>query len=101
VQPYQFEQAFSQQDRVIIHLPKGYEVDELPVALVAQRTFGQYRSAFDVRGEILEYSRRFEITDIDISLPQLPELRSLNQQISEDERATVVLRKGATKPTQP
>jgi len=92
---YEFDQAASEEDIIDIRLPAEYEVDDMPAQIAAKQRFASYQSAFTVNGDSLRYARRFEVTDIHVPPAEFSGLRALFQDITQDERATVVLRRRA------
>jgi hypothetical protein len=57
--------------------------------------FGEYRSSVAEVGNVLRYTRTFQIKDLRVPNDRLDELKNFYRQIAEDERATAVLRRSA------
>lgn len=79
-----------------ITLPAGYVVDELPLPVNAEYSFGSYHSKTEVSGSVIRYTRSYEIKQLSVPAGNAEELRKFNRTIATDERNVVVL-KPATK----
>jgi len=76
-----------------ITLPAGYVVDELPEAVRAECNYATYKSDFQVKDNVLHYSRTYEIKGIIVPTEKLPEVRDFFHQIAADEKSSAVLRR--------
>jgi hypothetical protein len=93
VHPVEFSYATLQTDDFKITLPPGYRVDELPRPIEVDYGFASYQSRFEVEGNILRYTRTYEIRDIEVDKEKLPELKKFYRQVAADERASAVLQR--------
>lgn len=75
-----------------IALPVGYEVDELPAPADVDYSFGSYHSKTVVEGNVLRYTRAFEIKQLNVPLDQVEDLKKFYRIIANDERSTAVLK---------
>lgn len=80
-----------------ITLPAGYEVDDLPPPVNAEYSFASYRSKTEVSGNVLRYTRTFEVKELVVPVKQTDELKKLYRIIAGDERNTAVLRPAGAK----
>ena len=79
-------------DTFEIALPAGYEVDDLPPPVDADYGFASYHSKTEVRGNMLKYTRTFEVKELSVPLNKIEELKKLYRIIAGDERNTAVLK---------
>jgi Domain of Unknown Function with PDB structure (DUF3857)/Transglutaminase-like superfamily len=79
-------------DTFEITLPPGFEVDDLPPPINAEYSFASYHSKTDVQGNILRYTRTFEVKELSVPLKQVDELKKLYRIIASDERNAAVLK---------
>jgi hypothetical protein len=84
-------------DTFEITMPAGYEVDDLPQPVNADYSFASYHSKAEVTGNVLRYTRTFEMKDPSVPLEKVNDLKMLYRIIASDERNTAVL-KPASKP---
>jgi Domain of Unknown Function with PDB structure (DUF3857)/Transglutaminase-like superfamily len=75
-----------------IALPAGYEVDDLPAPVQADYEFASYRSKAEVSGNVLRYTRSFELKNPSIPLNRIEDLKKLYRIIATDERNNAVLK---------
>jgi hypothetical protein len=94
--PVVFEGPSRDMDIFEIAMPTGYEVDDLPEAVSADFGFASYHSKVEVSGNVLRYSRTFEVREPSVPLAKMEDLKKLYRIIASDERNTAVL-----KPTVP
>jgi Transglutaminase-like superfamily len=90
--PVVFEGPSRDTDTFEITVPAGYEVDDLPPAVSAEYTFASYYSKAEVAGNVLRYTRTFEVKDPSVPLSKVNDLKTLYRIIAGDERNTAVLR---------
>jgi hypothetical protein len=90
--PIEFEGPARDTDSFEITLPAGYEVDELPPPTDADFSFASYHSKTELKGNVINYSRSFEIKELSVPVKQSDELRKFYRMIASDERNTAVLR---------
>jgi len=79
-------------DTFEITLPPGYELDELPSPVDADYSFASYHSKTEVSGNVLKYTRTYEVKELSIPLAKMEELKKLNRIIAGDERTAAVLK---------
>ena len=91
--PLEFSDAYMRTEVFSIELPADYKVDELPLSVQQAYPFGEYRSATEVSGKVLRYSRSLQMKDVYIRTDQLEDCRKFYRQIADDERATAVLKR--------
>jgi hypothetical protein len=90
--PIEFDGPARDTDSFEITLPAGYEVDELPPPTDADFSFASYHSKTELKGNVINYSRSFEIKELSVPVKQSEELRKFYRMIASDERNTAVLR---------
>jgi len=90
--PIVFESPRRDSNTYEIVLPAGYEVDDLPPPADADYSFASYHSKTEVKGNVLRYTRAFELKELVVSLKQADELKKFYRLIASDERNTAVLR---------
>ena len=89
--PIEFDGPARDTDSFEITLPAGYEVDELPPPTDADFSFASYHSKTELKGNVINYSRSFEIKELSVPVKQSDELRKFYRMIASDERNTAVL----------
>jgi hypothetical protein len=90
--PVVFQGPSQDTDTFEITMPAGYEVDDLPQPVTAEYEFASYHSKAEVSGNVLRYTRTFEIKDPSVPLSKLNDLKMLYRIIASDERNTAVLK---------
>lgn len=90
--PVEFRGPERDTDVFEIELPAGYEVDELPPPMDVEYTFGSYHSKTVVEGNVLRYTRTYEIKELSVPLTQTSDLKQFYRMITTDERNTAVLK---------
>jgi hypothetical protein len=95
-EPRQYPVVFDGPSRDIdtfeIAMPTGYEVDDLPPPVNAEFSFASYHSKAEVQGNVLKYTRTFEVKEPSVPLAKLADLKMLYRIIANDERNTAVLK---------
>lgn len=79
-------------DTFEITLPAGYEVDDLPPPVDVDCSFASYHSKTEKSGNVLQYSRTFEIKELTVPIEKIDQLKKLYRAIASDERNTAVLK---------
>ena len=79
-------------DHFEITLPAGYEVDDLPPPIDVDYGFASYHSKTEAAGNVLKYSRTFEIKELSVPLAKTDDLKKFYRIIAGDERNTAVLK---------
>jgi hypothetical protein len=91
----EFEGPSRDTDTFEITIPPGYEVDDLPPPVDADYTFASYHSKTEVKGNVIDYTRTFEVKELSVPVAQAEDLRRFYRIIAGDERNTVVLKTAA------
>lgn len=79
-------------DTFEITIPAGYAVDDLPPPVDADFSFASYHSKTVVNGNVVGYTRTFEVKELSVPVAKADELKKFYRIISSDERNTVVLK---------
>jgi hypothetical protein len=90
--PIEFEGPVQDTDSFEITLPPGYEVDDLPPPVDADFGFASYHSKTEVKGNVIGYTRTFEVKDLSVPVSKADELKKFYRIIASDERSTAVLK---------
>jgi hypothetical protein len=88
----EFEGPVRDSDAFEIVLPPGYEVDDVPPPVDADFGFASYHSKTEVKGNVIGYSRSFEVKELSVPVSRADELKKLYRIIASDERNTAVLK---------
>lgn len=79
-------------DTFEIAIPDGYVVDDIPEPVDADCGFASYHSKTEVKGNVIDYKRTFEVKELSVPVSRADELKKFYRVIAGDERSTVVLR---------
>lgn len=90
--PVEFEGPVQDTDDFEITLPAGYQVDDLPPPVDADFGFASYHSKTEVKGNVIGYTRIFEIKDLSVPVSRAEDLKKFYRIIASDERNTAVLK---------
>jgi hypothetical protein len=90
--PVEFEWPVRDTDRFEITLPPGYEVDELPPPVDVDYSFASYHSKTEAKGNVIGYTRVFEVRELSVPVSKADELKKFYRIIASDERSTAVLK---------
>jgi hypothetical protein len=90
-QPIEMDALKRDTDVFEITLPLGYNPDYLPSPANAVYDFGSYHSKTELIGNVLHYSRTFEIKQLTVPAKEADELKQFYRVIYNDERASAVL----------
>ena len=90
--PIEFDGPAHDTDIFEITLPPGYEVEDLAPPVDADYSFASYHSKTEVTGNVIRYSRTFEVKELSVPVGQAEELKKFYRIIATDERSTVVLK---------
>jgi hypothetical protein len=93
--PIEFEGPARDTDNFEITIPAGYVVDDVPPPVDADYGFASYHSKTEVKGNVINYQRTFEVKELSVPVSRADELKKFYRVISSDERNTVVLKAGA------
>jgi|SRR5579872_1245874 len=92
--PIEFEGPARDTDAFEIVIPDGYVVDDTPAPVDVDYGFASYHSKTEVKGNIIDYKRTFEVKELSVRVDRAEELRKFYRIIAGDERNTVVLKAG-------
>lgn len=90
--PIELEAPARDTDNFEITIPAGYVVDDIPAPVDADYGFANYHSKTEVKGNVIEYKRTFEVKELSVPVSRAEELRKFYRIIAGDERNTVVLK---------
>ena len=90
--PVEFEGPVHDTDVFQITLPDGYTVDDLPPPVDADFGFASYHSKTEIKGNVIGYTRTFEIKDLSVPVSKSNDLKTFYRIIASDERNTAVLK---------
>jgi hypothetical protein len=90
--PIEFEGPSSDIDTFDITIPAGYVVDDVPPPVDADYGFASYHAKTEVKGNLIHYSRTFEVKELSVPVSRADELKKFYRIIAGDERNTVVLK---------
>jgi hypothetical protein len=90
--PIEFEGPVQDTDMFQITLPPGYTVDDLPPPVDADFGFASYHSKTEVKGNVIGYTRTFEVKDLSVPVSKSDDLKKFYRIIASDERNTAVLK---------
>jgi len=90
--PIEFDGPSRDTDTFEITVPPGYTVDDLPPAVDANYSFATYHAKSEVSGNVIRYSRTFEVKELSVPVSKADELKQLYRTIATDERNTAVLK---------
>lgn len=90
--PIEFEGPVRDTDTFEITLPAGYEVDDLPPPVDADYSFASYHSKSEVNGNVISYTRAFEVKELSVPVSKADDLKKFYRIIAGDERNTAVLK---------
>ncbi len=90
--PIEFAGPVHDVDTFEITLPPGYAVDDLPAPVKADFGFASYESKTEVKGNVLDYTRTFEVKELSVPVSKADELKKFYRIIATDERNTAVLK---------
>jgi hypothetical protein len=90
--PVEFDGPERDTDTFEITLPAGYEVDDLPPPVDVDYGYANYHSKTDSTGNVIHYTRTFEVKDLSVPVSKAEELKKFYRIIANDERSTAVLK---------
>ena len=90
--PIELEEPTRDTDTFEITIPAGYTVDDLPPPVDADYSFASYHAKTVVNGNVVDYTRTFEVKELSVPVNKAEDLRKLYRIIASDERSTVVLK---------
>lgn len=90
--PIEFEGPRRDTDEIEITLPPGYQLDELPPPADVEFSFGSYHSKTVADGNVIRYTRTYEIKELSVPISKVDDLKQFYRVIASDERNTAVLK---------
>ena len=90
--PIEFDGPAHDTDTFDITIPAGYVVDDIPPAVDADYEFASYHAKTEVKGNLIHYSRTFEVKELSVPVAKADDLKKFYRTIAGDERNTVVLK---------
>ncbi len=93
--PFEFEGPAKDTDDFEITIPAGYVVDDVPPPVDADYGFASYHSKTEVKGNVINYRRTYEVKELSVPVNRTDELKKFYRMIAGDERNTVVLKTAA------
>ena len=90
--PIEFEEPTRDTDSFEITIPPGYVVDDIPPTVDADYGFASYHSKTVVNGNVVDYTRTFELKELSVPVSRADDLKKFYRIIASDERNTVVLK---------
>ena len=90
--PVEFDGPSRDTDTFEITMPPGYTVDDLPPPVDANYSFATYHAKSEVTGNVIRYTRTFEVKELSVPVSKADELKRLYRIIATDERNTAVLK---------
>lgn len=93
--PIEFEGPALDTDTFDITIPAGYVVDDVPPAVDADYGFASYHSKTEVKGNVIHYTRSFELKELSVPVSQADQLKKFYRIIAGDERNTAILKTAA------
>jgi hypothetical protein len=90
--PLEFSGPSQDTDSFEIAIPAGYVVDDLPPAVDLDYSFASYHSKTEAAGNVLRYTRSFEIKELSVPMNKMDDLKKFYRAIAGDERNTAVLK---------
>jgi hypothetical protein len=93
--PIEFDGPARDTDSFDISIPAGYVVDDVPPPVDADFGFASYHAKTEVKGNVIHYTRTYEIKELSVPVAKADELKKFYRIIAGDERNTVVLKTAA------
>ena len=90
--PVEFEGPVKDVDSFEITIPAGYEVDDLPPPVDTDYSFASYHSRTEAKGNVIHYSRTFEVKELSVPVEKVEELKKFYRIVAGDERNNAVLK---------
>jgi hypothetical protein len=90
--PIELEEPTQDTDSFEISIPSGYVVDDLPPPVDVDYSFASYHSKTVVTGNVVGYTRTFEVKELSVPVNKAEDLRKFYRIIASDERNSVVLK---------
>jgi len=84
-----FHYPWSENDRVTIESPDGYELEQLPEPVTIDIGAARYRSAFHSEGRRVIYERQLIVNAINFTANQYPTIKSFFDRVHQADRAVI------------
>ncbi|HEU0123733.1 MAG TPA: hypothetical protein VFQ91_24595, partial [Bryobacteraceae bacterium] len=84
-------EAQVRQDRVVLQLPEGFQMDELPDPVQLKGPFGEFRAKWKAEGGTLEMEQTLEVYDSTVPAADYAKVRDFFEQVGGAEGAAAVL----------
>lgn len=78
-------------ERTTFKLPENFKVDELPKAVNLETSFGQYTTTFEVKDDVLHFSRRLSMKRTSVPVEDYNAVRAFYIAMRDAEQSPVVL----------
>lgn len=91
--PIEFDAPLHDSDSFEITIPAGFVVDDVPPAVDVDDGFASYHAKTEVQGNLIHYSRTFEVKELSVPVARAEDLKKFYRIIGTDERNTVVLKR--------
>jgi Domain of Unknown Function with PDB structure (DUF3857)/Transglutaminase-like superfamily len=88
----ELEEPTRDTDTFEITIPPGYAVDDVPPPVDVDYGFASYHSKTEVKGNVVGYTRTFEVKELSVPVSKADDLKKFYRIIAGDERNTVVLK---------
>jgi hypothetical protein len=88
----ELEEPTRDTDTFEITIPPGYAVDDVPPPVDVDYGFASYHSKTEVKGNVVGYTRTFEVKELSVPVSKANDLKKFYRIIAGDERNTVVLK---------
>ncbi|MBI2682869.1 MAG: DUF3857 domain-containing protein [Acidobacteriales bacterium] len=95
VHPVYFNYPFQELDTVVLEIPLGYKVENLPQETKEQPEFGMYQSVWKMNGTKIVYQRLLAMMGVFFRQEHYPKLRGFFDKVNSTDQETAVLRSGA------
>ena len=93
--PIDLGETMQATDEYSIESPQGYAVDEVPDPVKLDLGFAAYRSATEVKGNTLHYTRTYTVRQVTLPADRYSDMQKLAGAIQADEEGRAVLKKQA------
>jgi len=88
-----FQYPWSENDRAVIEVPEGYEVEHLPEPVEINIGAAHYRGSFLLEGNRVIYERRFAVDAIIFTADQYPVVKAFFDQVRQADNTQVAFRR--------
>jgi len=81
-----------QNDEVVLALPAGFSVEELPTRTGLSSPYGSYENSFETKAGTIVFHRLLKLNPVVVAIADYPKLRQFLSNASKADRGAVVLR---------